>query len=135
MSHFAKIDENNIVTDVVVGDNSLPNEGYDWIVSRLGGRWIQTSYSGSFRKRFAGVGYSYNEELDAFIDPKPYNSWILNPETASWEAPTPKPEEGVYVWDESTLSWLEDQTPMPPVNVPEDQHFAWDEESGTWVAV
>lgn len=134
MSHFARIDENNIVTDVIVGDNSMPNEGHDWIVSRFGGTWIQTSYSGSFRKRFAGIGYSYNEELDAFLEPKPYNSWVLNQETASWEAPVPRPEEGVYVWDESTVSWLEDQTPMPPVNVPEDQEFVWDEDSGTWVA-
>lgn len=131
MSHFAKLDENNIVTNVVVGNNSLPNEGYDWIVSRIGGRWIQTSYNGNFRKRFAGIGYYYDEELDAFIMPKPYESWILNEETADWEAPVAKPEDGSYVWDESSTSWILDAT-MPPVE--EDVNLYWDEESQSWVA-
>lgn len=131
MSHFAKLDENNIVTNVVVGNNSLPNEGYDWIVSRIGGRWIQTSYNGNFRKRFAGIGYYYDEELDAFIMPKPYESWVLNQETADWEPPVAKPEDGSYVWDESSGSWILDAT-MPPVE--EDVNLFWDEESQSWVA-
>ena len=131
MSHFAKLDENNIVTNVVVGNNSLPNEGYDWIVSRIGGRWIQTSYNGNFRKRFAGIGYYYDEELDAFIMPKPYDSWVLNQETADWEAPVAKPEDGSYVWDESSGSWILDAT-MPPIE--EDVKLFWDEESQSWVA-
>jgi hypothetical protein len=135
MSHFARINEDNIVTDVIVGDNSLPNEGYDWIVSRFGGTWIKTSYNGNIRKRFAGLGFSYDEELDAFLEPKPYDSWVINQETASWEPPVPRPEEGAYVWDESTVSWLEDQTPIPPIDPSEEQEFVWDEDSGTWVAL
>lgn len=107
MSHFAEIDENNIVLRVLVGDNSAPNEGLDWFIENLGGRWIQTSYNGNFRKRFAGVGMTYDEQLDAFIAPKPFASWILNAEMADWEAPTPRPTEGVWEWDENTVSWVE----------------------------
>jgi hypothetical protein len=132
MSHFAKIDENNIVTNVVVADNSMPNEGYDWVVSRLGGRWIKTSYNGNIRGRFAGIGYTYNEELDVFVAPKPYGSWVLNPETTDWEPPVAKPEDGSYVWDESSKSWLLDAT-VPPV-ADESEHLFWDEESQSWVA-
>jgi len=69
MSHFAELDENNIVIRVLVGDNNMPNEGYDWFVENLGGRWVQTSYNGNFRGRFAGIGYIYDEELDVFKAP------------------------------------------------------------------
>jgi hypothetical protein len=70
MSHWAEIDENNIVLRVTVGDNNDPagDEGYSWLVNNLGGRWIQTSYNGNFRKNFAGVGMIYDEKLDEFID-------------------------------------------------------------------
>ena len=70
MSHFAELDENNIVIRVLVGDNDMPNEGYDWFVETLGGRWVQTSYNGNFRGCFAGVGFVYNETNDMFYSPR-----------------------------------------------------------------
>jgi hypothetical protein len=106
VSHFAEIDENNIVVRVLVGDNSMPNEGYDWFVENLGGRWVQTSYNRNFRKNFAGIGFTYDEQRDAFIEPQPYQSWVLNEETCLWEAPTPYPSDGfTYTWNESNLAW------------------------------
>jgi hypothetical protein len=106
MSHFAEIDENNVVLRVLVGDNSAPNEGYDWFVENLGGRWVQTSYSSSFRKNYAGIGYTYDEELDAFIPPKPFESWVLNEETCQWQAPVPYPDDSLfYSWNEQELAW------------------------------
>lgn len=108
MSHFAEVDENNIVLRVLVGDNNMPNEGYDWFVENLGGKWVQTSYSGSIRKNFAGIGYTYDEERDAFIPPKPFDSWTLNETTCRWQAPTPYPQDGrIYEWNEETTSWDE----------------------------
>jgi hypothetical protein len=108
MAHWAELDENNIVLRVVVGDNNDPNEdeGYQWIIDNLGGTWIKTSFNGNIRKRYAGIGYSYNPSLDAFILPKPFNSWILNEETCSWVPPVQKPE-GNYVWNEDILNWEE----------------------------
>jgi hypothetical protein len=103
MAHWAEIDENNLVIQVLVLDDSKSS---DWLVERFGGTWIQTSYSGSIRKNYAGIGHTYDSELDAFIPPKPFESWILNEETAQWEAPTPKPE-GNYYWDEDSTSWVE----------------------------
>jgi hypothetical protein len=108
MSHFAELDENNIVLRVLVGDNNLPNEGYDWFVENLGGTWVQTSYNGTIRKNFAGIGFTYDEELDAFIAPQPYESWTLNTQTARWMSPTPYPQDGrIYEWDEENLNWKE----------------------------
>lgn len=69
MSHFAELDESNIVIRVLVGDNNMPNEGYDWLVENLGGRWVQTSYNDNFRGRFAGIGFIYDETNDIFINP------------------------------------------------------------------
>jgi hypothetical protein len=105
MSHFAEIDEDSVVIRVVVGDNDMPNEGYDWIVDNLSGTWIQTSYNGNIRKNYAGVGYTYDEQRDAFIPPKPYSSWVLDEETCQWLPPLERPQDGYYVWDESTISW------------------------------
>ena len=108
MSHFAELDENNIVLRVLVGDNNMPNEGYDWFVENLGGRWVQTSYNGSIRKNFAGIGFEYNEELDAFIPPQPFASWTLNETTCRWMAPVPYPQDGrIYEWDEESQLWIE----------------------------
>jgi hypothetical protein len=108
MAHFAELDENNIVVRVLVTDNDFPNEGYDWLVETLGGTWVQTSYNATIRKNFAGVGFTYDEALDAFIPPKPYASWSLNEETCLWEAPTPYPTDGKnYNWDEETQDWIE----------------------------
>lgn len=108
MAHFAELDENNIVLRVLVTDNDFPNEGYDWLVDNLGGTWVQTSYNANFRKNFAGVGFSYDAERDAFIPPKPFESWTLNEDTCNWEAPVAYPTDGkIYKWDEESLSWIE----------------------------
>jgi hypothetical protein len=108
MSHWAEIDENSIVQRVLVGDNNDPNgdEGYQWLLDNLGGTWIKTSYNGNIRKNYAGIGYSYDATRDAFIAPKPFNSWVLNEDTCQWEAPVAYPTDGVmYQWDEETTDW------------------------------
>jgi hypothetical protein len=106
MAHFAELDSNNIVIRVLVTDNNEPNEGYDWLVQNLGGTWVQTSYNGNFRKRFAGEGYYYDETLDAFIPPAPYPSWILDKRNCNWKAPVKLPDDGLtYSWNESNLNW------------------------------
>lgn len=108
MSHFAELDENNTVIRVLVGDNNMPNEGYDWFVETLGGKWVQTSYTGSIRKNFAGIGFTYDEEKDAFIAPQPFPSWILNEVSCKWSAPIPYPQDGkVYKWEEEDRLWKE----------------------------
>ena len=87
MSHFAQLDENNIVINVVKCDNDDPNgdEGYQWLLDNLGGRWVQTSYNGTFRKNYAGIGYTYNETRDAFIPIKPAEGeWVLDEDTCRW---------------------------------------------------
>jgi hypothetical protein len=106
MSHWAEIDENNIVIRVTVGDNNDLDEGYQWLIDNLGGRWIQTSYNNNFRKQYAGIGFTYDEVNDVFISPSPYPSWILD-ESLNWVAPIPMPTEGNWVWNELELSWQE----------------------------
>jgi hypothetical protein len=71
MSHWAEIDENNVVVRVTVGNNDAPNEGYDWLIENLGGTWVQTSYNGNFRGTFAGIGYTYDPVADVFVAPEP----------------------------------------------------------------
>jgi len=106
MSHWAKIDENNKVIQVTVGDNNEPDEGYQWLLDNLGGTWIKTSYNNNIRGVFAGVGYSYNSDEDIFVTPQPYPSWTRN--GSFWQAPTPMPTDGkLYNWDEDTTSWVE----------------------------
>jgi hypothetical protein len=108
MAHFAELDDNNIVVRVLVTDNDFPNEGYDWLVETFGGTWAQTSYNAKIRKNFAGIGYSYDEVLDAFVPPKSFDSWLLNEETALWEAPKPYPTDGQnYNWDEEAQDWIQ----------------------------
>jgi hypothetical protein len=111
MAHWAEIDENNIVIRVTVGDNNDPagDEGYKWLIDNLGGTWIKTSYNSNIRKNFAGVGFTFDSERDAFIPPKTFNSWILNEDTCQWQAPTPEPvvEGRSYYWSEDDLSWRE----------------------------
>ena len=105
MSHWAEIDENNIVLRVLVGNNSEPDEG-EAFMNSLGGTWVKTSYNGNIRKNYAGIGMSYDAERDAFIAPQPYPSWILDEETCRWEAPVAYPTDGImYVWDEETTNW------------------------------
>lgn len=122
MAHFAKLNQNNIVEDVIVISdkdikdiNGLENEerGKEICKRLFGGDWIQTSYNGKFRKRFAGIGYYYDKTLDAFIPPKPFNSFILNTETCLWEAPKPRPNDGkYYFWNEQANDWNEMQSPI-----------------------
>jgi hypothetical protein len=108
MAHFAEIDENNIVTRVLVVDNSEQHRGQEFLAEDmgLGGRWIQTSYNNNFRKQFAGIGYTYDEVNDVFITPQPYASWTLD-SNFDWQAPVPYPnDDNEYYWDEATLSWI-----------------------------
>ncbi len=118
MAHYAFLDENNIVTEVITGRNETEVvEGIsDWEAyygSQRGQRCVRTSYNGNIRKNYAGIGYSYSDDLDAFIPPKPYASWILNEETAQWEAPVPYPTDGVmYAWNEELGDWEATVFPM-----------------------
>jgi hypothetical protein len=114
MSHWAEVKEVDgklIVQRVVVGDNNdkAGDEGYSWLVRRLGGTWIKTSYNAKtngFRKNFAGPGYEYREDLDAFVPPKSYPSWVLDTATALWKAPVDMPnDDRHYVWNEEAVSW------------------------------
>ena len=114
MTHFAEIGLNNIVLRViVVGDNDCMVDGQEseeagaaFCRGLLGGTWVQTSYNGHIRKNYAGIGYTYDSERDAFIPPKPYNSWILNETTCLWEAPVPYPtDDSIYHWNEDTQNW------------------------------
>ena len=117
MAHFAQLNDENLVTQVIVVANQdtadqdgVENEaiGIEFCTNLLGGRWVQTSYNANIRKNYAGVGYKYDATLDAFIPPQPFESWTLNEETAQWEAPTPYPDDGKrYSWDEATTSWVE----------------------------
>ena len=110
MAHYAFLDENNIVTDVIVGRNEdeVVDGISDWEIyysSIRGQRCIRTSYNGNIRKQFAGIGYKYDETLDAFIPPQPFASWTLD-ENAQWKAPVDYPtDEGKYTWNEETLTW------------------------------
>ena len=116
MAHFAKIDENNIVTQVVVVDNKDTADAFGVEKERigaahlekiLGGVWKQTSYNGNMRKNYAGIGYTYRADIDAFVPPKPFASWLLNA-NAQWEAPVAMPQDGkMYSWDEATTNWVE----------------------------
>jgi hypothetical protein len=119
MAHFAELDETNIVTRVIVvhnnelldeNGNESEQKGIDFCVAHYGGNWVQTSYNSNFRKNYAGLGYMYDSIRDAFISPKPYQSWILNEETCKYEPPIAYPSDNkFYYWDEPTLSWIEQQ--------------------------
>jgi hypothetical protein len=117
MAHFAKLDENNVVLEVLVVHNNelLQNgveseaKGVQFLVDWSGGyaNWKQTSYNGKIRKNYAGIGYTYDATRDAFIPPQPFPSWVLNESTCLWDAPTPMPTDGQrYYWDEPTTSWV-----------------------------
>ena len=134
MAHYAEIDENNIVTQVLVVSNEQEHRGQDFLANDLGlgGTWVKTSYntrggvyyapstnlpaedqSKAYRKNYAGIGFSYDDQRDAFISPQPYASWTLNEDSCLWESPVPYPEdENFYTWNEETTSW-------EPVEIPE----------------
>ena len=111
MSHFAKV-ENGIVTQVIVAEQDVIDSGL------FGTDWVQTSYNTHgnvhanggtpLRKNYAGVGYAYDDQRDAFIPPQPFPSWAMGEETCQWSAPTPMPTDNkIYQWDESALTWVE----------------------------
>ena len=115
MAHFARIDENGVVQQVVVVDNKDTSDasgvekehiGAAHLEKILGGTWKQTSYNGNIRKNYAGIGYTYRSDIDAFVPPQPFASWTLNA-NAQWEAPTPMPNDGqMYTWDEASTNWV-----------------------------
>lgn len=114
MAHFVKLNNDNIVEDILVisNDDILDKKGKEsekvgqTFIKSLGieGRWIQTSYGNKFRKRFAGIGFKYDSVNDVFIDPQPFPSWKLN-DNFDWEAPKPMPTDGLYIWNEESLDW------------------------------
>lgn len=121
MAHFVRIGQNWIVDEVIVINNNVINNlpfpeseplGIEFCKSLYGQEtnWAQTSYNGSFRYNYAGIGYEFDPAAQpngAFIPPKPYPSWLLNTNTYQWEAPVPYPDDGqMYYWDEATLSWV-----------------------------
>ena len=111
MAHFAKLGVGNIIIKVAVVSNDVATTeqaGVDFLNNLYNTRdvWKQTSYNGNIRKNFAGVGYSYDQTRDAFIPPKPFNSWILNEDTCNWEAPVAYPDDGKkYNWNEINQNW------------------------------
>jgi len=121
MAHFAELDANNVVLRVIVVGNKDTADaagvekehiGAAFCERLFGGTWKQTSYNGNKRKNYAGIGYSYDASRDAFIPPKPYNSWVLVEETCQWKAPVDMPADAgtgeppkMYSWDEATVSW------------------------------
>jgi hypothetical protein len=118
MAHFAELDANNTVLRVIVVSNTDASDsdgnesesiGVAFCQSLFGANtiWKQTSYNGKIRKNYAGIGYTYREDIDAFVAPQPYPSWTLNAD-AKWQAPVPYPNDGkIYTWDEDSLSWVE----------------------------
>lgn len=113
MAHYAFLDENNIVVEVIVGiDETQLIEGLDpetWYGNFRGETCKRTSYNGNIRKNYAGIGYTYDAERDAFIPPKPFESWTLDEVTCRWQPPIPKPEDDkMYLWDEDAQLWIEE---------------------------
>jgi len=123
MAHYAFLDENNIVTEVIVGKNE-GEDGVDWEAHYGGFRGQtckRTSYNTNggvhsnggtpYRKNYAGIGYIYDAGRDAFIPPKPFASWLLNEDSCVWNAPSPYPDDGgLYIWDENSLLWVNNDT-------------------------
>lgn len=117
MAHFAQLDDNNIVRQIIVVSNSdcLDASGQEseavgaaFCTNLFGGRWLQTSYNNNIRVRYAGIGYRYDSVRDAYIPPQPYLSWIFDETTLDWVAPVPYPTDGkTYVWDEAIQNWVE----------------------------
>lgn len=102
--YFAKLDGNNVVLQVIVAEQSF--------VDSQPGRFVRTDINGISPKNYAGIGHTYRQDLNGFVPPKPYNSWVLNAETCLWDAPVSKPEDdNYYVWDEDTVNWI--NVPLP----------------------
>ena len=109
MAHYAFLDQNNIVTEVIVGkDETDTSQDWEQFYGEFRNQVCKrTSYNGNIRKNYAGIGYTYDSQRDAFIAPQPFPSWLLDEETCQWSAPTPMPtDKKLYHWDETTLSWV-----------------------------
>jgi len=115
MAHFAELNNEDRVIRVLTVANCECKDsqgeerehlGVAFCEQHFGGRWVQTSYNSNIRKRYAGIGFVYNQELDAFIPPKPYASWSLDEATRDWIPPIPKPTSGTHVWDEVSGTWV-----------------------------
>ena len=161
MAHFVQLDESNVVIQVIVVSNNELMDGSDeseakgisFCQSLYGAdtRWVQTSYNGNFRKRYAGVGYTFDPVLDVFVTPKPasYPSWVVDPVTIEWIPPVPRPTDDVYKWNEDLIAWLRVPAPYPswtasgdplvwkpPVPRPVDnKSYRWDEPTLSWIEV
>ena len=123
MAHFCELDSNNVVLRVIVVSNADTSTaqgdekesiGIAFCERLLGGTWVKTSYNGNIRKNYAGIGYTYDKDRDAFIPPKPYASWVLDETTCRWDAPVAMPSDvgqgdppKLYTWDENTVNWIE----------------------------
>lgn len=117
MAHFAQLDTNNVVTQVIVVSNADTSTaqgeekesiGIAFCERLLGGTWVKTSYNATIRKNYAGIGYTYDKDRDAFIPPKPYASWVLDETTCRWNAPVAMPtDDKRYTWNEETTNWVE----------------------------
>ena len=119
MAHWAEVNNNNIVVRVLVTSNEQQDEGYSWLIDNYGGRWIKTSYNTFAREHllggtqlrayYAGINYHYDEIKDEFYPPNStgYPSWHWDFDLLEWVAPTPKPDSGIWLWDENTISWKE----------------------------
>ena len=121
MAHFAELDSNNVVKQVIVVSNpdtstaqgeEKESIGIAFCERLLGGTWVKTSYNAKIRKNYAGIGYTYDKDRDAFIPPKPYSSWVLDETTCRWNAPVAMPSDAgqgeppkMYTWNENTTSW------------------------------
>jgi len=157
MSHHAQINENNVVTQVLV-TSDYPNIE-NWLTETFGGKWVQTSYNTrgnihygpdgkpdggkAIRYNYAGVGSNYDPVGDAFYYDSPFPSWVLDKTTYTWVEPTPRPTDGSYRWNEETQSWIAIPSPYPswicvdntwqaPTPCPTDGSYLWDEESQSW---
>lgn len=162
MAHFAQLDENNVVTQViVVHNNDLIDEsgneseakGIAFCQSLFGANthWVQTSYNANIRKHYAGAGFTYDTARDAFIPPKPeaFPSFVLDEATCTWKPPIDRPTDTVYRWDEPSVSWVAVPQPYlswavsgnplvwtPPTPMPVDgKRYKWDEPSLFWVEI
>jgi len=110
MAHYAFLNENNIVTEVIVGkDETDLSEDWEQFYGAIRNQVCKrTSYHGNMRKNYAGIGYTYDAVRDAFIEPQPFASWVLNEQTCQWESPVPMPTDGkIYAWDEDAKAWVE----------------------------
>ena len=108
MAHFAEIDNDNKVVRVLVVPDEQEHRGQDFLANDLGlgGRWVRTSYNANIRKNYAGIGFDYDQSRDAFIAPKPFDSWLLDEETCQWKAPIEYPTDGLmYQWNEDKKDW------------------------------